>query len=138
MIDYPPEFSDQRTHSTDREMAAMRRALIAKRIAIGLACLSVLTLLVAAAVGVLLIRGTQQTNTPKIDSSAETLKIIEGCTTPGRACYERGQTQLKDVVGQLNQYGIFVAACASGPVARTDDEITRCVVAKLRALPHKP
>jgi hypothetical protein len=77
------------------------------------------------------IRDQQEQNSPLIENTDQTLQIIEGCTTPGRACYERGQRQLAKAVGDINRVVVLAAACASGPVARTEAEIRACVLKQL-------
>lgn len=80
------------------------------------------------------IRDQQEQNSPLIENTDQTLQIIEGCTTPGRACYERGQRQLAKAVGDINRVVVLASACASGPVVRTETEIQACI---LERLPHR-
>lgn len=44
---------------------------------------------IIAASTVLNVRQTQQTNSPVIESTSRTLKILRDCTTPGRRCYDQ-------------------------------------------------
>jgi hypothetical protein len=77
------------------------------------------------------IRDQQEQNSPLIENTDQTLKIIEGCTTPGRACYERGQRQLATAVGDINRVVVLAAACASGSQTRTEAEIQACILKRL-------
>lgn len=135
---YPPEISAERPQATAAEIAAERRALIAKRLAIGAVAVTLIVILCSVAGGVWLIRSSQVHNSPKVEATNEsaqriedTADRIEECTTPGMDCYERGQQQLKDTVAGLNRYGLVVASCSSGSVAITVEELNRCVLARL-------
>ena len=81
------------------------------------------------------IRDQQQENSPLIENTDATLERIQNCTTPGRPCYERGQRQLADAVGNVNRVVVLAAACASGPVTRTEADIQACVVERLTDRP---
>lgn len=77
------------------------------------------------------IRDTQETNSPLILNTNRTLAIIEGCTTPGRDCYERGQKQLRSAITDINRVSVIAAACASGPSEVSVEDIQSCVIARL-------
>ena len=131
-VEYPPHLRKPRNLLTENDASALRRALWLKRAVVGLSLAVVLLCIATSTVTVLVIRMSQTSGTDLIEQTKRGTSRIEDCTTPGRECYERGQSQLKDTVAGLNRYGILVAACASGPYVRSDDEITQCVVAKLR------
>jgi hypothetical protein len=77
------------------------------------------------------IRDQQETNSPLIKNSNQTLEIIQGCTTPGRDCYERGQTQLRSAITDINRVSVIAASCASGPRKVTVQDIQACVISRL-------
>lgn len=100
--------------------------------------LSVLVILVAAAVGVFLIRQSQVHRAPTIDethtaavAAERGTQRIEACTTPGRACYDRGQRSLARTVRGLTssnqQAASAAAACAAGLAHPTYLNVYRCV-----------
>lgn len=78
------------------------------------------------------IRDTQESRSPQVEANDQTLRIIRNCTTPGRPCYERGQRQLAAAVGDVNRVVVLAAACASGPVTKTEAEIQTCVLERLK------
>lgn len=131
-VNYPPDFNKDRHQVSVEEETALRRALWLKRAVVALCAAVVVLCAATAAVTSVVIRMSQVDNSDVLEQTKRGTTRIEDCTTPGRDCYERGQSQLKDTVAGLNRYGVFVAACASGPYVRSDDEITRCVVDKLR------
>lgn len=87
---------------------ALRRSMVARRVAI---CLGVLALALALGVSlyaVVAIRETQKTNAPKIDKTAETLAAvqklaekIDSCTDPKGKCAKQGQKQTAAAVGSI-------------------------------------
>lgn len=81
------------------------------------------------------IRETQTANTPLLENTNETLKIIRECTTPGEPCYDRGQrrtaTLVRDLTNNLTRVSAYAAACADQPRQQSTDEIFACVVARL-------
>lgn len=96
---------------------------------------------------VLSIRGTQNTNAPKIDSTAETLKVVKdlaekinSCTDPDGACAERGREQTGAAVRDISLRQIAAVACADRPGTQTPLEIKACVARTLRVYDatHKP
>jgi archaellum component FlaG (FlaF/FlaG flagellin family) len=105
-------------------------------------------LLLATVIGLqltttLLVRGTQQTNTKKTDSSFQTLKLIKSCTTPGQPCYERGQQQTAGAVANINKVVILASACSIGlsgdlSVEHRQTLIESCVIQRLAADAPKP
>lgn len=88
------------------------------------------------------IRGTQQANTETLDNSAETLKRVRECTTPGLPCYDDGQKRTAELVARLTnnltRVSAYAAACADKPGVQGKDEIFACVVAELAAEPDQP
>lgn len=102
---------------------------------IGMGVTAILVLLIGAVITSATkstqIRDQQQQNSPLIANSDETLQLIKACTTPGLRCYERGQRQLADAVGNVNRVVVLAAACASGPVTKSEAEIQACVIERL-------
>src|SRR5258708_4431342 len=66
---------------------------------IGMAVTAVVVFLVTT-VGA--VRTTQQTNAPKIDNTATTLKLVKDCVLPSGTCYQRGQRQTAKAIGSIN------------------------------------
>lgn len=63
-------------------------------------------------------------------------RLTQSCVIPGRACYERGQQQTAQAVGDINHVVILAAACAgnlpSGIDAdKREDLITACITKRL-------
>lgn len=82
------------------------------------------------------IRQTQQTNTETSRVSQRTLDAIESCTTPGKPCYQNGQTQTAKAVGDINRVVVLAAACSVGldPHLSVGDRqavISSCVITRL-------
>ena len=62
--------------------------------------------------------------------AVKTANQIESCTTPGRVCYERSQSQTRDAVSSINEVAVVAAAC--GAAHPGDVKATRvCVDAGL-------
>lgn len=111
---------------SDEEIRKTTRALIWKRVAIGSLVLFALVVISGMVYTVYVIRQQQLANTPITESTntaalqakqaAEDAKRsadrIEDCTTPGRACYERGQKQLAGAVGSVNKLALIATSCA--------------------------
>lgn len=111
-----------------------------------IAAVAVVALIVAVATSTIVsalkstsIRKTQTENTALIENTAETLRIIRGCTTPGQDCYDRGQRQtaayIRDLTSDLTRVSAYAAACADKPRQQSTDEIFACVVARLAENP---
>ena len=79
-----------------------------------------LTATLTAAFKATAIRGTQESNTVKVDVQSETLKLVKDCVTPGGVCYERGQRQTASAVGALNDGAKISAAAAAACAAQPD------------------
>lgn len=97
------------------------KTIFAKRVLITLLVTVLLATLGLTAVGVVIIRTNQQDGRAVVDR-------INSCTTPGRACYERGQRQTARVVGDINRVTVYAAACASKMPGQSADQIQRCIV----------
>jgi hypothetical protein len=100
------------------------------------------TAIVVAATKSTKIRETQTANTPLLENSNETLKLIRDCTTPGEECFDRGQRRTAEVVANLTsdltRVSAYAAACADRPGVQGEDEILACVIARLAKHPQKP
>lgn len=67
--------------------------------------------------------------------------LITSCTTPGGACYERGQQQTGDAVSNINRVIIAAASCAvgkTGTPAVIETAIQSCVINRLAAIQAAP
>lgn len=53
---------------------------------------------------------------------------IEGCTTPGRGCFDRGQEETAAAVADINRVAVYAAACADKVGVQGEDEIFACVI----------
>lgn len=58
----------------------------------------------------------------------DTLQLIRSCTTPGLACYDRGQARTADAVADINRVVILAAACASQHGTHSVTQIQACVI----------
>ena len=77
------------------------------------------------------IREAQKVNTGTLTTSEKTLDRINDCTTPGRKCYDKGQTRTAKAVGDINRVIVLAAACADKPQRQTVVDIQNCVIAEL-------
>lgn len=111
---------------------------------IGIMAVAMLIVVINA---VLQTRATQRTNVPKIDSTAETLKVVKdlaekinSCTDPEGACARRGRAQTGAAVMDISSRQIAAVACADRPGTQTPLEIKACVERTLRVYDatHKP
>jgi hypothetical protein len=92
------------------------------------------------------IRGTQKTNVPKIDNTAETLKTvkrlaekIDSCTDPTGECAKRGQRQTAAAVGNIRSdtRNVVVATIVCQQQgARGFEAIAACVDRAVAAVAH--
>lgn len=131
---YPPDFGNRAKGPDTGEARALARELVIRRLLIGIGVLLLLVCIGTTTVSVVFIREQQVDRAPVTDSIQDNTRRIEDCTTPGRECYDRGQSQLRAAIRELNAYGVVVAACASGPIERTQDYIVRCVTERLPGL----
>lgn len=96
--------------------------------------------LIVAVLGILVTNADQtdqlndrsKTNTAKISSSDQTLRIIKGCLTPGRRCYEAGKAQQAAQDGQHLSAVIAAQFCGDKlilefPEGYTHRQIVDCV-----------
>jgi zona occludens toxin (predicted ATPase) len=93
--------------------------------------------------GVYLIRNQQVQNATTLESAqsaardaAQTARVIESCTTPGRACFNRSQRRTADAVANINQVVIIAAACAGQHPGKSVAEIQNCVINRLADHKH--
>ena len=56
------------------------------------------------------------------------LQLIEDCTTAGGECYERGRKNTAGVVEILNEFEVYVIACADRAGVQTVEEIRECAL----------
>lgn len=56
------------------------------------------------------------------------LQLIKDCTTSGGECYERGRKNTADVVEILNEFTVYVIACADRAGVQTVEEIRECAL----------
>ena len=93
------------------------------------------------------IRESQQQKAPQISqtnraahAAEQGTRRIEACTTPGRACYDRGQRRLAVIVSGLTQGSQRAASAAAACAASLDrpsyDAVYRCVLRTLAADQH--
>lgn len=59
------------------------------------------------------IQTTQLEGTPTGKTILRTADRIEDCTTPGGECYERGQSQTTQAVGDIGKLSVYASACAA-------------------------
>lgn len=85
-------------------------------------------ILILAAVALVSVVQTHQAEVQTHQAHGSTLKVLDtivDCTTPGKACYVKSQTETKDVISLLNTETIYAAYCT-----RTNDTlvgIAQCV-----------
>lgn len=108
---------------------------------IGAAVSAVVVVLLNGALTSTKIRGTQQTNAPKIDNTAQTLKVVEqlavkinSCVDPEGACAKRGRASTAAAVGDISVRQIAAVACADQPGTQTAPQIKACVARTVRVL----
>lgn len=137
-VDYPPGINTTPRLPTELEIKATRRALILRRIVIGLVAVAVTLTLAVSSVGVVLIRSTQIGNKSTLDTTKRTARQVASCTTPGRPCYKRGQQATAAAVSQIldesaksqAKASAAAAACAAAGLTEYED-IYRCVKRRL-------
>lgn len=61
---------------------------------------------------VLVIGYRQSTGRGILNDVRKSTNILVDCTTPHHPCYERGQKQSRDAVGNINQVIVLAAYCA--------------------------
>ena len=102
--------------------------------------IGVLGLLVQTASLSALIRDTQVANTQRTEVTRNAAQAaergtdrIEDCTTPGRECFEEGQSRLAEAITGINDYATYAAACADKPRQQTYEEIKACILEQITA-----
>jgi hypothetical protein len=122
----------------DEQARRIARATFVTRLFILVAAVVAAALVVGLVVLVGLIRSTQIDNTAKADArdetianTARTLRLVRSCVTPSGKCYERGQAQTAEAVGNINRVVILAAACAAQMPGGTVESITKCVTDQL-------
>lgn len=93
---------------------------------------AILTSVVTTADNTSKINDRSETNTVAITSADKTLKIIRGCLTPGRRCYEAGKAQQVAQDGQHLSAVIAAQFCGDklmleNPEGYTHRQIVACV-----------
>lgn len=120
-------------------MNVTRRQVLIAALAGGVAVLVVVavTAVIVSAVKSTSIRETQTENTTLIENTSKTLEIMQGCTTPGEECFDRGQERTAELVAgltsDLTRVTAYAAACADQRGVQGEDEIFSCVVSRLAA-----
>ena len=69
------------------------------------------------------VRQTQQAHAPLVDNNAKILARVEGCTTPGRPCYQRGQRQIAAAVADVERRRATMTTLRDDLVARVVAEV---------------
>jgi hypothetical protein len=131
---------------------AVARAELMKRVLIVITAIMVATALVLILVTLFRvgdvideIRATQQSGSPAVkaatdaaesaqeaaESSKATNDQILDCLQPTGVCYQDSQQRTAALVTNFNRVVIYAAACASGPVKLTVEEIQACVIGRL-------
>lgn len=131
------------------EMLANARAILARRVVYGAVALALVVMLAVSTYTALLVRETQEANTPTLKNAAAAAKAakdsardsaaaahgIADCTTPGRACWQRGKEQTAAAVGDIADQNALSAAaatsCAKDKPDATFAEVYRCTVARV-------
>lgn len=121
---YPPEFH-QRPHAEEdaKAMMAEARLLFWKRFMIFLAVLATAACITTVTVSVLLIRQTQISGRPILESAQQAARSsqqgtdrILDCTTPGRKCWamsnRRTAEQIARLIGDNRRAAAAASACA--------------------------
>lgn len=83
----------------------------------------------------------QQANSPKLDRTEETLRLVKDCVTPGGVCYQRGQDATAEAVGSIAESQIAAASFAASCAARglvNADEIYACVLVEFKNREQHP
>jgi hypothetical protein len=116
-------------------------SMVGRRLTVIAGALAVVLALVVMVVGVVLIRTTQQTNAPKIDHTAQTLKAVKqlavkinSCVDPRGACAARGRRSTAAAVGDISVRQVAAVACADQPGTQTAPQIKACVARTVRVL----
>lgn len=119
--------------------AARRRALII--FLLGCVVSGIVVVLVQGALKATETRDAQKINTPKIDRTEETLRVVEqlardidSCTDPQGACAKRGQRNTAKAVDSIALRQVAAVACADRPGTQRVTEIQACVERVLRVI----
>lgn len=64
-------------------------------------------------------------------TNAATLDAVRDCTTPGRACYERGRRTTAAAVADITRISVYAAACADQPGRQSARQIEACITRRL-------
>lgn len=89
---------------------------------------------------VIVIATRQQSNTDttqqKLDNGAKILQLISSCTTPGQACYQRGQANQAKIISivdtHLDSTILASVVCANRAPNASLPELRACVIKELR------
>jgi hypothetical protein len=120
-----------------------QKLIVALVTAVAVLIMVAVTAVVISAVKSTSIRETQTENTALIENTSKTLEIMQGCTTPGEECFDRGQERTAELVAgltsDLTRVSAYAAACADHVGVQTEDEIFACIVRRLAAAdPGRP
>lgn len=85
----------------DREQELNRRAMVTRRLLLGLIILLLLFSSVTSAVGIILIRGTQQDGSPSQRRLIFLSERIDSCTSPEGECAKRNAKATAKIVATL-------------------------------------
>lgn len=117
------------THVIHDSGPAKARAVLWSRIFIVCATLFSVLIAILLLTAVLLVRQTQLDNAKRAEDTRQLAERITSCTTPGGACYQRGERRTAKAVGAIGavnkRSAAAAAACAQ---TRTDYRaILRCI-----------
>lgn len=103
--------------------------------------ISITTVLMIAILGIQFylvgaIRETQQSGSPLLKEVQEATKAIQGCTTPGESCYERGDDTATRAIVEVNRIITLTIVCADQTGSQSLPEISKCVTEQLEATPQ--
>lgn len=109
-----------------------------RRLLLILGVMLLIATLATTVVGVVLIRGTQQTGSPVLQAVLAGQAQIKDCTQPTGKCFQEGQKRQADIIGHpfgpINTVIVQAISCADAPGTQTAIEINQCVNARLKAI----
>jgi hypothetical protein len=104
----------------------VQRAERARRLFVIAVCVFMVTTVTAVILITSKISNQQEVNAPILEEIQKLSEEIKSCTDPQGVCSKRGEKRTGEAIAALNQYGVYLEACADQPGQQTEKQLRDC------------